>query len=71
MTPKEKARELVKLFKPYSIDDYAAFTNAYRCVDEIIKANPMEIEYIAEEKEFDLVSCIDYWQRVKQELQKL
>lgn len=64
MTPRNKAQELIRTFKAYSIDDYAAFTNAYRCVEEIIKANPTNWDDGAE-------STIPFWQQVKQELQKM
>lgn len=71
MTPKEKARFLYGIY--YMIfpeSDLKCIVKAVSiCVDEIIKANPMEAEKIA--GEWEMVSCADYWQQVKQELIKL
>lgn len=52
MTPKEKAKELVKKF--------GGKLNAIKCVDEIIKVT----------KDCHWTKT-DYWQEVKQEIEKL
>jgi len=62
MTPKEKARELVDSFKPYSdwngFDLQIELLNAKQCaliaVDEILN-----------------IGEVPYWQEVKQEIEKL
>ena len=75
MTPKEKAEELVESF--YKKIDYE-LTGSYfkkrliakQCaliaVDEIIKSNP-----IAFRIDNSIMSNKDYWQEVKQEIEKL
>ena len=78
MTPKNKARELVKKFRMYAFTsdyDYAEngaeneYYNAEKCaiiaVDEILDANPMY--YTGFEYEINL----EYWQQVKTEIKKL
>jgi len=79
MTPKEKAQELVKKYEIQflSFGDYLPTIKAKQCaliaVDEIIKAsptNPLKGGYI--ELYSDMVDeAIDYWQEVKQEIEKL
>lgn len=77
MTPKDKAVELVDRFKIGDVvvekrgTNQIVNINAYAklfaliAVDEIIKANPYEIN------KTDMDSTIDYWQEVKQEIEKL
>lgn len=73
MTPKEKARELVDSFKPYSdwngFDLQRELLNAKQCaliaVDEIIKSTPCKFDGYYYEQNFK------YWQEVKQEIEKL
>ena len=69
MTPKEKAQELFDKFNNPDTTHYPYVHNAQQCasiaVDEIIKANPYEVS------KTDMDSTIDYWQEVKQEIQKL
>ena len=69
MTPKEKAQELFDKFNNPDTTHYPYVHNAQQCaliaVDEIIKANPYEIN------KTDMDSTIDYWQEVKQEIEKL
>ena len=69
MTPKEKAEELFEKFNNPDTKHYPYVHNAQQCalvaVDEIIKANPYEVS------KTDMDSTIDYWQEVKQELEKL
>ena len=68
MTPKEKAKELVDKYTQYvtEINEYEYAKNcALIAVDEIIKANPYEVS------KTDIDSTIDYWQEVKQEIEKL
>lgn len=78
MTPKEKATELYDMFyKVNYIDDYDYLTghNSKECakiaVDEIINA-PSHIDIPEKYEEYiDFRSYFDYWQEVKQELEKL
>ena len=78
MTPKEKAIELVNKFNKYTVVCVTHYSNgkmgenkqdAKQCaliaVSEIIKTNPYEWDGE------DLNSTIDYWQEVKQEIEKL
>lgn len=61
MTPKEKAKELVNRFKKISIE----------IVDEILKSNPTsptDYHYNADDSIF---FAREYWQEVKQEIEKL
>ena len=68
MTPKEKAQELFDKFNNPDTTHYPYVHNAQQCaliaVDEIIKANPYELN------KTDMDSTIDYWQEVKQEIEK-
>jgi hypothetical protein len=63
MTPKEKAKELVKKF--------GGKLNAIKCVDEIIKS----FEFCGlQEDEWDIdysFTIKEYWQEVKQEITHL
>ena len=79
MTPKEKAEELVFQFKieihnhvpslQSRIFESCVLKSAKQCalitVDEIIKTNPYEWDGE------DMNSTIDYWEEVKQEIEKL
>ena len=69
MTPKEKALELFDKFNNPDTTRYPYVHNAQQCtliaIEEIIKANPYEIN------KTDMDSTIDYWQEVKQEIEKL
>jgi hypothetical protein len=75
MTPKEKAKEFVDRFVihqnddyPDSDEDYHAKQCALICVNEIIKEHCHESEHkdpLAQDR------WIDYWQEVKQEINKL
>jgi hypothetical protein len=70
MTPKEKAEELVEKFKNRSIElgeshsQFLAEENALIAVDEIIDA-------IVIINEYDFEPLNEYWQEVKQEIEKL
>jgi inorganic pyrophosphatase/exopolyphosphatase len=79
MTPKEKAKELVREFKKYAYypktKDDELFVkeikeNSKQCaliaVDEIIKT----ICYCYPINEYE-ISFVEYWQEVKQEIEKL
>ena len=87
MTPKEKAKELVKKFTLFSegaiYDEETGEISltptdqakqcALICVDEIMKSNPTVVEI---NKDFEppsvyYVSNEKYWQKVKQEIEKL
>lgn len=72
MTPQEKANKLCMRFLvqtstdiPYGVNKTIAKECALISVDEIIKANPYEVS------KTDMDSTIDYWQEVKQEIEKL
>ena len=69
MTPKEKALELFDKFNNPDTTHYPYVHNAQQCaliaIEEIIKANPYEIN------KTDMDSTIDYWQEVKKELEQL
>ena len=75
MTPKEKAKEIVKsmygnIFDGGQYEDaedawYRSKQCALIAVDEILKANPYEVS------KTDMDSTIDYWMEVKQEIENL
>jgi hypothetical protein len=60
MTPKEKAIELVD--KMYGVTDYQAKQSALIAVDEILNNNKILFEDVLNDQ---------YWQNVKQEIEKL
>jgi hypothetical protein len=62
MTPKEKARELVDRFP----NNGYAKKCALIAVDYIITSNPHSNPFNT-----DVYSTMDYWQEVKQEIEKL
>jgi tRNA-dihydrouridine synthase len=67
MTPKEKTKELIERFKiiNYDLDDIANHKEcALIAVDEMIKQQKYQSENM-------IWSCVDYWQEVKQEIEKL
>jgi len=79
MTPKNKAKELVKKFRMYSFTtdyDYAEngaeneYYNAEKCaliaVNEILNCNPHTNPFNT-----DVYSTYDYWFQVKKEIEKL
>jgi hypothetical protein len=73
MTPKEKAQELLSHYNSILIDEishggargYASYKCALIAVDEILEDN---VDDMSEEL-FDI--RIEYWQSVKQEIEKL
>jgi hypothetical protein len=72
MTPKEKAQELVDIYKIFVIgrnDSVIEKQNAKQCaliaVDEIIASNPIAFD------EDDNCIAKQWWQEVKQEIEKL
>jgi hypothetical protein len=73
MTPKEKAQELLSNYNSILIDEishggargYASYKCALIAVDEILDDN---VDDMSEEL-FDI--RIEYWQEVKQEIEKL
>ncbi len=75
MTPKEKAEELVEKYDEtltYLESKAKAKQCALIAVDEIIKANPYKWVYFMDQyTETVLTSNIQYWQEVKQELEKI
>lgn len=86
MTPEEKAKELADNFKAYADDSTASLeTNAYYCaslaVDEIIKSNELEnypklkhhvdaLEHTSDD-EWVYNEKKEYWEKVKNEIEKL
>jgi hypothetical protein len=69
MTPKEKAVELFDKFNNPDITHYPYVHNAQQCaliaVDEIIKAvNDPDDTFLSKDG-------VDYWEEVKQEIEKL
>jgi hypothetical protein len=77
MTPKEKAEDLLYQMRYNHMSGTLTKKKAKRCasiaVDEIIDAsptNPLKSSYI--ELYSDMVDeCIEYWQEVKKEIEKL
>ena len=84
MTPKEKAKELVDKFRDYAYsyelvdeledtEDWNAKQCALICVDEIVKilmnlrGEFMDLKNISYSK----TESLEYWQEVKQEIEKL
>ena len=71
MTPKEKAKELVDKFKNRSIElgetnsQLMAEANALIAVDEILEIINETMILV------DIESDYDYWQEVKQEIEKV
>ncbi len=70
MTPKEKAIKLVQLMYIQSISLYAAKLCALIAVDEILKTDPMII-WGESDTGIDYKSNDEYWNEVKQEINKL
>ena len=76
MTPKEKAQELFDKMhiEIYNRDMYNDLFRAKQCaliaVDEIINSSPLEpahpYDYVIAEQE-----AMEFWQKVKQEIEKL
>jgi hypothetical protein len=81
MTSKEKTLQLIELFwtetkdyvlKEPSMSKKQAVQCALIAVDEIIKANPYKwVSFMDQYTETVLTSNIEYWQEVKQELEKI
>ena len=76
MTPKEKAERLVYKYLCLQEQNYNWFNKrlAIRCaliaVDEIIKSNPIQpLSFMLESEALD--AAHQYWQEVKQEIEKL
>jgi hypothetical protein len=65
MTPKEKAKELYTTYIDYTFGDFNCKQCALIAVDEILEDN---VDDMSEEL-FDI--RIEYWQEVKQEIEKL
>lgn len=77
-TPKQKAAYLVALFESIAhptinCDKQFAKECARRCVDEIVKNNPMlEVKFkIGKIDHIANTSAIDYFDEIKQEIEKL
>jgi hypothetical protein len=66
MTPKEKAKELLNKFRNVALlDDYECNLCALISVDEILDIDCFDMS----EEHFD--NHIEYWNKVKQEIQEL
>jgi len=71
MEEKEKAKELVERFYEKRVLDYqAAKQCALICVDEILKTDPMII-WGESDSGIDYKSNDDYWNEVRNEIEKL
>ena len=71
MTPKEKAIELLEKMLngfQFNIDEYTAKKNALIAVDEILKIVPSV--YVTKDEEIHN-GHYQYWQEVKQEIERL
>jgi hypothetical protein len=68
MTPKEKAEELIRRF--YSIGAIECKQCALIAVDEIFEFMKMDDEYTETVSNANS-KWVDYWQEVKQEIEKL
>ena len=79
MTPKDKAKELFTEFSGNTVHHDAAKQCTLKCVDEIIKSYPhtydIEKEYTRDGDEITVITNIranmEYWNQVKQEIEKL
>tara|TARA_R110000822_G_scaffold75692_1_gene182095 strand:+ start:1394 stop:1630 length:237 start_codon:yes stop_codon:yes gene_type:complete len=78
MTPKEKAKELVDRFIPFSMDNHIekyAIHSGKQCaliaVEEIINSSPSLPMYDGGSFVCDIEESTIYWQEVKQEIEKL
>ena len=77
MTPKEKAKQLVEKMIIYHSPDESDYEAAKECalvaVDEIIKCNPTNPEKWDYVENYTIMvdAEINYWQEVKQEIEKL
>lgn len=67
MTAKDKARELVEIYKNYTNEEWVKQL-ALICVDEILRfieeADPQALSY-------EMFGYRDYWREVKEEINKL
>ena len=66
MTPKEKAEEMYRTYIDYTHGHFNCKQCVRIAVDEIILANPHSNTFINVE-----YSTMEYWQEVKQEIEKL
>lgn len=73
MTPREEAKELIDKFKPYEptyFKEKHAKKCALICVDKIIKLNYSIFQINPIKLGFTKID-LNYWQEVKQEIEKL
>lgn len=71
MTAKEKAEKLVQRMQAQRYMSLGAATQcALICVDEIIESNPME-EFGCSDSGTEYRSTDEFWEEVKQEINKL
>ena len=68
MTPKEKAKELIRQF--YSVGAIECKQCALIAVDELITAHSKMKDFLFDEIGY-LITTPDYWTEVKQEIEKL
>lgn len=68
MSPKEKAKELVKRYRGFGSpnEHISSKQCALICVNEILKTVPQK-----ENEIFGISKGLKYWQEVKQEIEKL
>ena len=74
MESKQKAKELVEKYKEFTEDNHAErYCNAKQCaiicVDEILNSNPSYDDYGGDG--WKIIDNTEYWQEVKNEIQKL
>lgn len=70
MTAKEKAIELYEFFEGYPLTIDWVKQCAIKCVDEIIESNPME-DFGCSDSGTEYRSTDEFWQEVKEEIEKL
>jgi len=72
MTPKEKAKQLVKMFQfETEINEIIAKFNTHKAKECALIAVDVLIDQCWNYREIDLGLALEYWQEVKQEIEKL
>lgn len=71
-TPKEKAKELVKMFRGYEMtnESFATKQCALHVVDEIAKSIEPIIHLAQKSSKYKMID-LEYWQEVREEIEKL
>ena len=78
MTPKEKADELVNKFMEYSHTDFIPYRGGYQMDSQIENAKQCALIAVDEilntieySSQADELSKVNYWQEIKQEIEKI